>query len=308
MTVSGTTGLLGIPLILQPWLPKPFPKQWLHAAIIILPLATFLCAPLEYHKQSREFHCRAYQVYFTEHSDIPDWCPNQYQQQLDDFTTLKLYKPSERVAISLHHLIEIVWLYFQDHKLYAKQRWKMLWTRHPNPSIRLAPPHHKRVLCRQDGPQNGIVRHYKSSYLIGTSGVQAFLSTQQEAIAALPQWDSFQRNLPLNDNRTQLYNGLHPSASINLSFTRTSQQWEIKQAIVYTPTIQHIFKIPTIIGYLKIPLSTAMYCGLQMDGALSPYQEIWQWSEVNLNNPTNIDNILSSKKSIPPVANSNEIR
>ena len=78
--------------------------------------------------------------------------------------------------------------------------------------------------------------------------------------------------------------------------SRNFQHWVLKQPIAYTPQTHFVVKVPSIVGVLLIPMSTAMYCGLQMDGLLSPYKEQYEWTESNLSSPTNIQNILKYRK------------
>lgn len=296
MTLTGTFGLVGIPFILQPWLPKPFNPRWLLTVSLVLPVCIFMTGPIEYHRQSRIFHCRALQTYHTEQSDIPNWCPAEYQQQIDDFRPIQLYKSSERMGIWFHHLGEILWHRLHGKNRYAIQRWKMMWTIHPQPSIQLAMPHSKRSICRSTGPINGTTTTHRSNALLSTNTVQQVLQEHTDSIASLPNWSSFSTELANVPYPETLSSGLHPMASLHLSFTSRAQRWIIKQPIVYTPRTWYVIEIPSIVGYLKIPLSTAMYCGLQMDGLLSPYREEYDWTESNLNSPTNITNILTHRK------------
>lgn len=287
---------MGIPFILQPWLPKPFNPRWLITTGIVLPLCILMTGPVEYHRQALTFHCRALQTYHTQRTDIPKWCPTVYQQPLDDFAPIQLYKSSERMGIWFHHLGEVLWHRLNGNRRYASQRWKMMWVRHPQPSIQLAAPQSKRSICRSTGPINGMTVTRRSNQFLYTNTVQDRLKDQAESIESLPNWSSFSTDFLTVPDDEQISFGLHPMSSLQLSFSRNSQHWVLKQPIAYTPQTHFVVKVPSIVGVLLIPMSTAMYCGLQMDGLLSPYKEQYEWTESNLSSPTNIQNILKYRK------------
>lgn len=281
---------------MQPWLPKPFNPRWLLTVGIGLPLCIFMTSPIEYHRQSLIFNCRALQTYHIQRTDIPTWCPTEYQQPLDNFVPIQLYKSSERIGIWFHHFGEVLWHRFNGHKRYGSQRWKMMWTRHPQPSIQLATPHSKRPICRSTGPINGTTVTHHSNTLLSTDRVQQVLHQEAENIESLANWNSFTTDFSTVSHQESLSSGLHSMATLQLSFTSRSQQWVLKQPIVYTPKTWNVIQVPTILGSLMIPMSTAMYCGLQMDGLLSPYKETYEWVESNLESPTQIQNVFTNRK------------
>ena len=126
MTISGTLGLFTIPFFLQYWLPKPFSKRVIALVMLLVPNITWYTGWVEYRRQTIQFNCIAYQVYYTIRSDIPAWCPKEYKAPIDTYKYLRLYKHSERIAIAIHHYLETIIWDLRGSNKYAYQRRKLV--------------------------------------------------------------------------------------------------------------------------------------------------------------------------------------
>ncbi len=296
MTVSATAGLLGTPFLFQPWLPKPFSLRQMITAAVIIPTFMWHVGWSEYRTQSIRYNCTAYQIYFTIRSDIPTWCPNNYRVPLDTYKYKRLYLPSQRVGIRIHHFVETLLLNIQGFHWQAEQRRKMISASLPFPNISSRPLREKRSICNSSGQVTGTTNKYQTNILLQHSNVQQTLFEHQDTIANLKQWESFSSKIspkanPKNDTESLI----HSNAKLLLTFTRNTRTWKITQAVVYTPKSAVWITIPTLFKQKSIPISKAMYCGLQMEGVLSPYLEEWAWTETVDTKPQDLSDILAKQ-------------
>lgn len=280
MTITGGLGLIIIPLLLQPWLPKSLSLR-LNLWGAIVPLIMWQIGWIEYRNNRIRLGCKAHQVYHALHTDIPNWCPAQYQTSLDDWEPISLYKPSERVAIWLHHLGESWYLYFNGFKQLSKQL-RRLQTASPTlPSIGPSPPKQLRSACNPQGPKNGTLIQLQSTKLTQTKGWQEWQNNNAEALSELESWEHIQRPLlhtqPVKPH--SLSSILRHHATVSLNKSRLVNTWSVTQPILHTMTSAYAYELDWVLLSLNIPIDDSLYCGLQMDSWLFPYREQWNWTE-----------------------------
>ena len=279
MTTTGSLGLLVIPLLLQPWLPKTLAVKW-NLLGLTIPMLMWQIGWKEYRNSRVRFSCTAHQIYHALHTDIPTWCPAQYQEAIDDWEPIALYKPSERVGIWVHHLATTVYL----RSIGWKQRAIQLQTLHTavatlHPSGVLSPKQY-RGACNPQGPQSGTTIVFQSAKLSQTDGWIQWRADNSLTLAKLEGWEHYQGTLHHNSNSSDAISSLLQSpATVSVKKSRTKNSWTITQPILHTMKPATVFTPPGVLSALDIPIDESMYCGLQMEHWLHPYREEWHWTE-----------------------------
>ncbi len=280
MTKTGALGLLLIPILLQPWLNVPIHRHWNWFGLLI-PFTMWQVGWIEYKDNRIAYSCMVHQIYHTLHTDIPKWCPSQYRAPIDDWAPRTLYKPSQRMAIWFHHIGHIVWFKLDGNPIQAQQ-WTQLHFSQPAEEIgRALPPKQVRGLCNPTGPRGGTLIRRTSALLTQSQHWKTWYNSQADNIKKLAQWEQYQATLPrkLERDSTLVDQLLRAPAVISLSQTRLEKQWTLRQPILHSPTKSEQWSSPYTFRAVKIPIDTAMYCGLQMEGWLFPYREQWNWTE-----------------------------
>ena len=280
MTITGSFGLLVIPLLLQPWLPKVLSLR-LNLCGLMVPLLMWQIGWIEYRNDRIRLGCKAHQVYHSLHNDIPNWCPAQYQTSIDDWEPITLYKPSERVAIWIHHFAEGWYLHFNDLKQLSKQ-FRRLQTASPTlPSVGPLPPKQLRAACNPQGPKSGTLIRLESNMLIDTKGWQEWQKDNADALSDLESWEHIQRPL-IHTHSAKPHSSssiLRHHATVSLNKSRLLNTWSVTQPILHTMSPAYIHQPSFLLMTVKVPIDDSLYCGLQMDGWLFPYREEWTWTE-----------------------------
>lgn len=280
MTKTGALGLVLIPILLQPWLNVPIHRRWNWFGILI-PFTMWQVSWIEYKENRIVYSCMVHQIYHTLHTDIPKWCPSEYRTAIDDWQPRTLYKPSQRMAIWLHHIGQIVWFHIDNSPIQAQQ-WRQLHFSQAAKEIGQAlPPKQLRGLCNPSGPKGGTLIHRNSALLAKSIHWETWYDSQADTLTQLAQWEHFQETLArkIDNDSTKVDRLVRTPAIISLRQTRTEKQWEFRQPILHTPTASERWRPPFTIRTVEIPIDTAMYCGLQMEGWLFPYREEWAWTE-----------------------------
>ena len=280
MTLTGGLGLLVMPLFLQPWLPKNLALRW-NLWGLVVPLLMWQIGWKEYRTQRIEFGCTAHQIYHALHTDIPGWCPASFHTAIDDWDPTSLYKPSERVAIWLHHLGETWYVYSIGLKQRSTQL-RRLHTALPTlPSTGPLPPKQLRIACNPQGPKIGTLIQLQSSKLTSTDGWIQWRENNSDTLSDLAGWEQLQRTLMDAPSEKSLHKHsiLRPRSTVSLNKTRTENIWSVTQPVLHTITPAQYHHPSWLIRSLRIPLDNSMYCGLQMEGWLFPYRELWNWTE-----------------------------
>lgn len=280
MTITGGIGLFVIPLLLQPWFPKVLRLRW-NLLGSVAPLVMWQIGWSEYRTQRIDFGCTAHQIYHTLHTDIPNWCPDAYQTSIDDWDPISLYKPSERVAIWLHHVGETWYVRFSGLKDRSNQL-RRLHTAMPTlKSSGPLPPNQLRAACNPQGPKTGTLIRLNSAKLADTDSWIQWRLNNSDTLSKLESWEHFQR--PFLDTPSEkpipVDSILRPYATVSLNQTRTENVWSAIQPIVHTITAADPYHPSGLIRPVFIPIDNSMYCGLQMEGWLFPYREQWNWTE-----------------------------
>jgi len=284
MTITGGLGLMITPLLLQPWLPENMDLR-LNLWATVVPFLMWQMGWKEYRTQRIEFGCTAHQVYHTLHTDVPKWCPASYKTAIDNWNPISLYKPSERVGIWIHHLGEAWYMYSIGLKQRSEQL-RRLHTAMPTlPSSGPLPPKQLRMACSPQGPRNGTLVQWQSAKLTNTKEWIEWRQSNTDTLSGLESWEQLQR--PLFDTPSgqpiSEHSILRPRAAVSLNQTRTENIWSVTQPVLHTITSAREHKPTWMIKSLQIPIDNSMYCGLQMEGWLFPYREIWNWTEASIN-------------------------
>ena len=284
MTFTGGLGLLLTPLLLQPWLPKFLSLRW-NLWGTVIPLLMWQIGWKEYRTQRINFGCTAHQIYHTLHTDIPNWCPAPYQTSIDRWEPLSLYKPSERVAIWIHHLGESWYVYSIGFKQRSKQLRRLHTSLPTLPSVGPLPPKSLRAACNPQGPKVGTLIQLQSAKLTSIKGWQQWRLNNTDTLSELESWEQLQQ--PLLDAPAEqsldTHSILRPHSAVSLNKTRTENIWSVTQPVLHTIASATYYKPLGVIRSVSIPIDNSMYCGLQMEGWLFPYREIWTWTEASSN-------------------------
>ena len=281
MTITGGLGLLVLPLLLQPWLNTTIRPRWNWIGVCI-PLIMWQSGWHEYQRERVALSCTVHQVYYRLHIDIPKWCPAQYRTPIDDWEPRTLYKPSQRVGIWIHHMVDTMWIQVNGMKRHARQRRRMHFSAPVHNSKQPLVPKLMRGLCNPSGPKEGTVVHIRSPLLTQSVQWKEWRVQQKEALSILNHWETFQKEFSHNKQDFYVLEAdklIQPYAQVFLQQNRYQKQWTVKQPIVHSPSPARLWTPPLMLYSLKIPLDNALYCGLQMDGWLFPYREEWTWTE-----------------------------
>ena len=279
MTTTGSLGLILIPLLLQPWLPKKLAIRW-NLLGLVIPIVMWQTGWKEYRDSRTRFSCTAHQIYHALHTDIPTWCPAKYQEAMDDWEPIALYKPSERVGIWIHHLAETVYLRSIGWTQRAIQLQK-LHTAIPtlNPSGILSPKQY-RGACNPQGPKSGTTVVFQSAKLSQTEGWIQWRADNSIILSELEGWEHHQAILHhKGDSRDATSALLQSPAIVSLKKSRIKNTWSITQPILHTMKPATTFTPSGVLSALDISIDDSMYCGLQMENWLYPYREEWHWTE-----------------------------
>ena len=148
-----------------------------------------------------------------------------------------LYKPSERVAIWIHHLAETWYLNFNDLKQLSKQI-RRLQTASPTlPSVGPLPPKQLRAACNPQGP-NGTLVQLQSNKLTQTKGWLEWQKNNAEVLSELESWEHIQRPL-LHTQSVKPHSSssiLRHHATVSLNKSRLLNTWSVTQPILHTMT------------------------------------------------------------------------
>ena len=281
MTITGGLGLLVLPLLLQPWLNTPINPRWNWMGLCI-PIIMWQSGWHEYRRERIILSCVTHQIYHRLHIDIPKWCPTEYRSPIDDWEPRTLYKPSQRVGIWIHHMMETIWLELNGMEKQAQQMRRMHFSAPVHNSKQPLVPKYMRGLCSPVGPTEGTVVHINSALLVQSAQWTDWYAQQKEVLSTLNHWETFQKGFSHQTHdryALEVDRLLRPYAQVFLKQNRYQKKWTIKQPIVYSPSTALLWTPPFLFYSQKIPLDNALYCGLQMDGWLFPYREEWTWTE-----------------------------
>jgi len=280
MTITGMLGLLLIPLWMQPWLQIPLPKFANPFGLLIV-LITWPVGWEEYKRERINLSCQVHQIYHRLHSDIPNWCPNQYQQPLDDWKETTLFKPSQRFAILMHHFAEASYFSMIGWSTKADQLFRFHTASPPKKDLPRVPKK-MRGRCSPSGYTSGTTVSRQSSRLQHSTTWTSWYTSHKSTINTLGHWEPFQDNLTTTYNpppsHSETEHLLRSYAQVFLEQSVHSRSWRIQQPQIHTPQPAYQWSPPFSLTD-TIPLDDAMYCGLHMIGWLHPYRETWSWIE-----------------------------
>jgi len=290
MNLSGFICLMALPWFLGPLNPKK--RHWSNYLIIYSGVALMLwnLGIGEYSRQFRYYSCKSKLAYGIPNNRYPTWCNEFELVKPNRRYSKKIFSFRERVAISIHHLVELSIKGLSGLTENSHKGLRMYFVRSPIEGIEYFSIGERRRLCTDKGHLGGETRSNKSDFAMNSPRMRSLIAKHLPKVDQIQSWENrgvdinyYTASHPLRELLNQ--ESLHVGTALQNNSTLFAKKSKDKhslllslQSSVYysTETIDTI-EFFTLLGTQSIPVDNAMYCGLAMDGWLRPYYQEWKW-------------------------------